>query len=133
MTARPFVLVRVWLLIGFVACAVLFYLCLMPSPPTPDVTDIDKIEHFVAYLLLGTWFGGLLAPRYWRVFFGLVAFGAIIEIVQEYSGYRSGDLYDLAADTLGVIAGLGLAHLGALGWLGYIDARVAAKRNHSGS
>jgi len=132
MTARQYGLRRLWLLIGFVACGVLFYMCLVPHPPTPDISNADKVEHFVAYLLLGTWFGGILAPYYGRVLVGLIVFGGVIEVVQSLSGYRDGDWYDLAADALGVLAGIGCARLGAMGWLRYIDARVAAKRNHSG-
>jgi len=127
-----FELRRLWLGLGFAACGVLFYLCLIPHPPTPDISQADKVEHFLAYTILGAWFGGVLARRYWIVFIGLVIFGALIEVVQAMTTYRSGDPYDLLADTLGVVAGIGLARLGAMRWLRYIDRRVAAKRNSAG-
>lgn len=129
---QGYVLTRVWLTLGFLACAVLFYLCLVPNPPSPELSHFDKVEHFAAYLVLGLWFGGLLAPRYWTVFFGLAVFGAVIEFVQAATSYRSGDAWDLLADALGIVTGIGLARLGGLGWLRYIDARVAANRNRTG-
>lgn len=132
MTARDLELLRFWMSVGLLGCAALFYMCLVPSPPTVGFPYIDKIEHFVAYLVLGTWFAGILAPRYGRVFFGLLAFGIFIEIVQAVSGWRDGEIGDVVADGLGVAAGIGLAYLGAMDWLGYIDRRVAAKRNRTG-
>lgn len=130
---REFALFRLWLALGFVACAVVFYGCLMHNPPQgPDIRDFDKVEHFTAYVILGVWFAGLLAPRYIAVFIGLACFGAFIEVVQYYSGYRDGDPYDWLADCLGLIVGIALAHYGAMHWLRYIDRRVTANRNSTG-
>ncbi|MES1925046.1 VanZ family protein [Salinisphaera sp. T31B1] len=122
---------RLWVGLGLVACGVLLYLCLMPHPPSVGIHNADKLEHFLAFGILGTWFAGVLAPRYLAVFIGLVGFGAAIEVIQGLVG-RDADLFDLAADTLGVLAGIGAARLGALDWLRYIDARVAANRNSAG-
>lgn len=123
---------RLWLSLGLMACGVLFYGCLMHNPPQPHITDFDKVEHFTGYLILGCWFGALMRPRYLRVFIGLTLFGAFIEVVQWWSGYRDGDWHDLLADSLGAAAGLVLVRLGAMQWLAYIDARVAATRNRPG-
>lgn len=131
MTKRQYALIRLWLSVGFVGCGLLFVMCLMPHPPTANVANADKIEHYIAYLLLGTWFAGILAPRWLAVFIGLVAFGGAIELVQAWSGYRDGEWGDLLADGLGVATGIGLARLGAMNWLRYIDNRVATARNHS--
>lgn len=129
---QRYALYRLWLGLGLIGCAALFYACLMPDPPTPNISNFDKIEHFAAYAVLGTWFAGILAPRYLSVLLGLAAFGAIIEFVQAATSYRSGDPLDFVADALGIVAGIGLARLGAMNWLRYIDARVAANRNRSG-
>ena len=126
------VLLRLWFAVGLAGCAVLLYACLMPNPPSPGISNFDKVEHFAAFAVLGTWFGGILAPRYWAVLFGLLGFGLLIEFIQSGIDYRSGDPLDFLADSLGVVAGLGLARLGAMGWLRYIDARVAANGNRSG-
>lgn len=133
MSAGQLALLRLWLSVGVVGCAVLFYICVMPSPPkVVDMANADKIEHFMAYLVLGTWFGGILAPHYLKVFLGLLAFGVFIEIVQGLTGYRDAQFGDAVADGAGALAGVALARLGAMRWLGYIDRRVAAKRNSPG-
>lgn len=130
--ATRYALLRLWLSLGLIGCAVLFYLCLMPHPPTPNFSYADKVEHFIAYAGLGAWFASILAPRYLLVIVGLAGFGAAIEVVQAATDYRSGDVWDFVADLAGVFAGVGLARLGAMNWLRYIDARVAAARNHPG-
>lgn len=126
MTTRQYVLMRLWLSIGLLGCGLLFVMCLVPNPPSANVAYADKIEHFIAYLLLGTWFGGILAPRWLPVLLGLAALGGAIELVQAWSGYRDGEWGDLLADCLGAGTGIALARLGAMNWLRYIDARVAA-------
>ncbi|GAB3682912.1 VanZ family protein [Salinisphaera aquimarina] len=133
MSSRELALLRFWLSVGFLGCGIVLYGCLMPSPPQVlSGTYADKIEHFGAYAVLGTWFAGILAPHYLRVFLGLLAFGVLIEILQGLTGYRDAQVGDAVADGLGAMVGIGLARLGAMRWLGYIDRRVEAKRNTSG-
>ncbi len=117
-------LVWLWLSMGFVACAVLLVMCLLPSPPQADIPGYDKIGHFMAYLVLAVWFAGVLPHRHWRVFFGLAFFGLAIELIQSMTTYRSGDPWDMLADLAGIVAGIFLARLGAMGWLSYIERRV---------
>lgn len=130
MTQQQYALLRVWLSVGFFGCGLLFFMCLVPNPPSPNVAHADKFEHYLAYVLLGTWFAGILAPRWFTVFIGLVAFGGAIELVQSWSGYRDGEWADLLADSLGILTGIALARLGAMNWLRYIDGRVATARNN---
>lgn len=123
-------LIWLWLSIGFVGCAVLLYACLMPSPPQPQGIHLyDKMIHCLSFLVLSVWFAGVLNGRYLRVFIGLAAFGAAIELIQSVTAYRNGDILDLVADTVGVVAGLGLARLGVMQWLDVVDRYVVSKRN----
>lgn len=125
-------LLPLWSGVGFVACGVLLYASLMPSPPQlGGVPAIDKIEHFIAYLVLGAWFAAILPGRLLRIFVALSAFGLAIEVVQGMTGYRHAGALDFVADVAGVAAGVGLARLGAMRWLAYIDGYVAAKRNRA--
>jgi FlaA1/EpsC-like NDP-sugar epimerase len=77
----------------------------MPKLLSP--TTWDKANHFVAFALLA------LLGRYayrgrWRVVLaGLMAFGALIEVLQTWVPWRAGEWGDLVADALG----LGLAAL----------------------
>jgi VanZ family protein len=133
MAVREFTLFRFWLTLGLIGCAVVLYGCLMHNPPGPkNIYDFDKFEHGTAYFILGAWFGALFAPRYFAVFIALVAFGGLIEVIQYFTGYRNGDVYDWVADTLGAIVGLILAYFGGAQGLRYIDRRVTANRNSPG-
>lgn len=120
-------LLPLWLCVGFVGCAVLTYACLMPSPPQVGISYFDKIEHFLAYLVLAAWFAEVLPGRSWQVFIGLVLFGLLIEVAQSMTTYRSPDVMDWLADTVGIVAGMLLARLGAMRWLDYIDHHVPSK------
>ena len=131
-TGSGYKMFRVWLTLGFLGCAILFYACLMPSPPTLQVSNFDKIEHFAAFAILGAWFAAVLAPRYLLVFCGLAVFGVAIELIQAATTYRSGDPWDFLADGVGLVFGIGLARIGAMDWLRYIDRRVSAARNRTG-
>ena len=75
------------------------------APPAPK--GADTLEHFMAFVAIAfplarTGRLGLLP-----VFIGASAFGAIIELIQPTFN-RSADLNDWAADTFGVLIGIGL-------------------------
>lgn len=77
----------------------------------------DKGVHFLIFLGLSVWFAGLYRQSsYWYVGLGLLAFGVLIEMCQRAVGYRSAEWMDVAADALGIVAGLGLAVLGLGRW-----------------
>lgn len=105
---------RPWLWAGLwcIAIAATVVLSLMPVPDLGRLpTGGDKLEHFVTYALLAA--GAVqLYPR-WRsllsVGIGLVVMGIGLEYAQgALTTYRMMDRADAFANTLGVIAGLGL-------------------------
>lgn len=89
---------------------------LLPTQRLPDLAfDIwDKAQHAAGFgwLMLS----GLMSHRWrdggWRLAGALALWGAIIELLQAWSGWRHGDLADLAADIVGITVVL-LAWLGA--------------------
>ena len=88
----------------------------------------DKVLHGVTFLLLATWFAGQYRhDSYWRIAIGLLAFGALIELCQLMTGYRTADWIDMGANTAGIIAGLGLALTGAGGWCQRVEAWQLAR------
>jgi VanZ family protein len=95
---------RAYLAVGWAWAAAIVGLSLTPSPPSIDVSHGDKAGHFFAYALLMFWFAQLYARR---VFFalGFIAMGIALEFAQGATGYRSFDVVDMAANTLGVLAG----------------------------
>ena len=53
----------------------------------------------------------------------LLMFGVLIEVCQRMVGYRSAEWLDVAADTVGIIAGLALAAAGLGRWCERFEAR----------
>ena len=105
---------RPWLWCGLwcVAIATVVFLSLLPASSLDDLpTTNDKVEHFLAYAALA--FGAVqLFPRWaslMTVGLGLVTMGIGMEYAQGAMAVgRMMDRYDALANTLGVIAGLGV-------------------------
>lgn len=75
-----------------------------------EIKSSDKILHILAYFTLSTvWFLALqkkMSHLYSRFFliFSLVIYGIILEILQGgITNYRTGDFYDVIANTIGVL------------------------------
>lgn len=89
---------------GSVALVVLV-LALMPPVPHMPTTGWDKANHLLAFAVLA-WLGSHAYPqRLALVLSGLLAYGALIEILQSFTTYRSTDWHDLLADGLGLVLG----------------------------
>ena len=87
---------------------------LTPTPYLPpEAFDIwDKAEHAVAFAVMAG-LGLLSYPAYARnVGLGLVAYGALIEVLQSLTGWRVGDWQDWLADCIG----LAMVYLGGILW-----------------
>ncbi len=94
------------------------------------IAGFDKWSHFIGFLVLSVWFGGLYRKRsYWRVAMGLLAFGILIEICQRAVGYRSAEWMDVVADALGIVVGLTIAYLGLGAWCQSFEAWLHGRRN----
>ena len=86
--------------------------------------DMDKWVHAIVFLCLAVWFSGQYRPRsYWKIALGLLMFGVLIEVCQRMVGYRSAEWLDVAADSVGIIAGLALAAGGLGRWCERFEAR----------
>lgn len=84
--------------------------------PTPGGSD--KVAHFGTYGFLTVWFTGMFARgRYWAVALALLGLGLAMEIAQYLmAAGRQADPYDMAANSIGVLVGLGLAARATGGW-----------------
>jgi VanZ family protein len=97
---------RAGLAIGWAAVAVVIHLSLSPAPPQVDLEGGDKIGHFLAYAGLTYWFGQFYLGRMRAAYaLGFVAMGIALELAQGALGYRSMELADMAANTIGAAAG----------------------------
>lgn len=122
----PVVLARrnVWLTLGWGLVLAVAYLSLTPKPPSPDISQIDKVGHFLAYATLMGWWSQL-DTRHCRLALLFVLMGLSMEIAQSFTDTRQGDVFDMVANTIGV--GLGwLSTRLKPDWLRWIDQRLAA-------
>ena len=95
---------------GWAWAAAIVWLSLTPSPPQVDVSHSDKLGHFVAYGLLMFWFARLYKNRlaYAAAF---IAMGIGLEFAQGALGYRTSEVFDMLANTIGVFMGWAAALL----------------------
>jgi VanZ family protein len=94
------------------------------GPDLPLPTHFDKLEHLVVYAALALWFTGLVQRRhYWTVIVGLAVLGLTLEYLQfEMRRGRMGDPWDMAANLLGIAAGVTLAVTRTGGWAPKVEA-----------
>lgn len=97
---------NLWMGIGLIQVLMAFYLCLRPMPETiQTIPHLDKLYHFSAYALL-TWyqiqiFGTHNKKSLLFIFIIFMIQGFLIEILQFMTGYRSFELWDMAANASG--------------------------------
>lgn len=103
--------VRLWML-ALIACVIaVLTLALIPAPPPDLTTGWDKSNHLLAFGTL-TWLALHAFPqRLKSVLLGLLAYGALIEILQSFTPTRSAEWLDLCADAMGILLGWGLVKL----------------------
>lgn len=93
-----------WLLLAAVVIASLVHL---PAPNVPLPQGFDKYEHIAAYAVLSGYFGQLLRGPHWHfnALLGLFYLGALLEVLQGMTAYRSMDSLDQVANTFGLMLG----------------------------
>jgi peptidoglycan/LPS O-acetylase OafA/YrhL len=83
------------------ACLFAFVMAVLPHPPMLPGKPSDKLQHIFAFLVLAV-LGWLAYPEMKKreLLLGLMAFGAVIEIVQAIPAlHRDSDPFDWLADT----------------------------------
>lgn len=85
--------------------AVVLALALMPPQTLVPPTGWDKANHAMAFAVLAM-LGCLSYPgRHALILLGLLAYGAVIELLQGLTGYRSAETLDVLADGVGLLVG----------------------------
>jgi hypothetical protein len=113
-----------WLATSALLLAMVIWGSLQTSVDIPTPGGFDKVEHLGTYAFLSVWFTGMFARgRYWLIAVALLALGLAMEIAQYLmAAGRQADAYDMAANTLGVAAGLLLAVRATGGWAPKVEA-----------
>jgi VanZ family protein len=92
-----------WFCIFAFVVLLVLVLALIPTVPHAPSLGWDKANHTLAFLVLA-WLGCKASPqRTITVLLGLLVYGVLIEILQTYTLYRTGDWHDLLADALGLL------------------------------
>jgi len=95
--------------------------------------NVDKWLHGITFVILAVWFAGLYRPRsYWRIGVGLILFGLFIEGCQQLLAYRSAEMFDVAADIIGIVIGLVIAGAGLGGWSLRLEGWLVRRRENHG-
>ena len=118
-----------WGVLAFVFIASLIP---MPAPPMPLPPGFDKYEHIAAYGSLSFYFGQLLSRFRLHLRYALALFcmGALLEVLQGLTWYRSPDWYDLVANSIGILIGILLCLTPLKGLVGMMDAMMAPRDHH---
>ncbi|MDB4241333.1 VanZ family protein [Polaribacter sp.] len=87
------------------------YLSLIKTNNFPKIaiSNIDKLYHLIAYFLLTfSWLIALKKSKYiYKVLIGSLLYGIIIEVLQAtLTVYRTGELFDFLANSVGVLLAL---------------------------
>lgn len=94
-----------------------FVMAVTPHPPHFQHEPGDKAQHIAAFATLtaiGTWAFPKL--KGWKLVLWLSAFGALIEVIQAIPVlHRDCDFWDWVADTLAILAMMGLIALARWG------------------
>ena len=107
-----------WRLAFGICVMAVLVLALMPTDVPMPSTGWDKSNHLLAFSVMA-----LLGRRAWPgrtmvLLAGLLAYGALIEVLQSFTPNRSADWRDLVADAVGLALGWGGRATGA----GYAQA-----------
>ena len=95
---------------GLCVLAVLV-LALMPTNVPMPSTGWDKSNHLLAFSVMALLGRRAYPGRTMALLAGLLAYGALIEVLQSFTPNRSADWQDLEADAVGLALGWGAGRL----------------------
>ena len=127
-TGRQLRLRKLWFGCGFLVMILVAVASLAPVPEGPELND--KVVHIIIYTILSAWFSLIVARTAslrW-VFIGLVGYGILIELLQGMTAYRSLEIADAIANSIGAALGLICYFTPLRRWLIKLDYQLAASR-----
>jgi VanZ family protein len=119
---RPISLARRRWAFWLCALAVLVLALMKPMHHMPTL-GWDKANHAVAFFVLAVLGVTAWPGRLARVLAALLAYGALIEVLQGTTGYRDAEWLDLVADGVGLLLAWPLARRALAAWFRADDAR----------
>lgn len=107
MTGNKLRLRKLWFTFGILLLLIVAILSLTPVP-MDGPENFDKIVHVLLYVFLSGWFSLLVAKpgNLWWSFTLLAVYGFIMEVLQGMTGYRSFEVADAIANSIGAALGV---------------------------
>jgi len=103
-----------WLLIGYGIVALIVYLSLTSTPLDLNLgfANQDKLYHALAYFTLMFWFTQIYHKKLQRGLLAVifVLLGLLMEYAQSFSPYRTADVFDMLANSTGVLLAFFATH-----------------------
>lgn len=116
---------KVWFALGCLLVIGVVTGSLLPANVISVVTYNDKLMHAGSYLVLMLWFAGLYRRALHPAIGGvLLVLGVSLDLLQGLTATRSLDVYDIAANSFGVLVGLVLSALVFEGWCQRLERRL---------
>ena len=116
---------KVWFALGCVLVIGVVAGSLLPAGAIDVVTFNDKLMHAGSYLVLMLWFAGLYRRALHPAIGGvLLLLGVSLDLLQGLTATRTLDIYDIAANSFGVLVGLVLSALVFEGWCQRLERRL---------
>jgi VanZ family protein len=116
---------KVWFALGCLLVVGVVVGSLLPGDMVDGLSYNDKLMHAGSYFALMVWFAGLyrraLHPLVGAV---LLALGIGVDLLQGLTATRHLDIYDIAANCFGILAGLVLSVLFLEGWCQRLERRL---------
>jgi VanZ family protein len=102
---KPLKYARLWFSLAYIMLAIVALASLLPAP---EMGTSDKLLHFLTYGVMSAVFSTLVCQSRSLLIVvpGLILFGVVLEFLQGLTGYRSMEVYDMLANTGGVLIGL---------------------------
>jgi VanZ family protein len=94
-----------WIAVGILWWALIAVFSLISSPHVPMPDNTDKLYHAFSYgVLMGWWLQLFPQPRTRLLLAAIfILFGAAIEVLQSFNPLRHFDVWDMLANTTGIV------------------------------
>jgi VanZ family protein len=115
-----------WALLGWLLVLGVATGSLLPGPIVAEVMSYnDKVMHASSYFVLMVWFGGLYPrSKHLRIAVALLGLGIALDLLQGLTATRSLDIFDILANTVGLVLGLVLSMSLLEGWCQRLERRL---------
>jgi len=126
--AREFIKPTLWWALGLL---LVLLICVASLVRVPQLeVDLpryaDKWQHVVAYFAVMGWFSQLIARKslLFKAALAFFTMGVVLEFLQGLTGYRSLDVFDVAANSTGILLGLVIAFTPLTVLIQWLDRRL---------